>query len=152
MGLRLTLRQLLASAWAGESGQVMGMNDVNWSIHEVTKLAGVTARTLRHYRRMQGMTREDVTRMQAQYGDALNGLVELVEAGVPADDPRTLDAMDRHHTWLRNFWTPNKESYAGLGELYYDHPDFRAQFDTLHPGLAAFVRDAMAAYANARLS
>ena len=24
----------------------------------------------------------------------------------------------RHHSWLKKFWTPNRESYAGLGEGY----------------------------------
>jgi hypothetical protein len=31
--------------------------------------------------------------------------------------------------------------------MYVDHPDFRARFDGIRPGLAAFLRDAMARYA-----
>jgi len=42
---------------------------------------------------------------------------------------------------------PTAEHYAGLGQLYVDHPDFRARYDAVHPQFAEFLRDAMAVYA-----
>ncbi|BEP13415.1 hypothetical protein acdb102_17260 [Acidothermaceae bacterium B102] len=41
----------------------------------------------------------------------------------------------------------NTASYAGLGRLYVEHPDFRARYDRCDPGLAEFLSAAMAAYA-----
>ena len=38
-------------------------------------------------------------------------------------------------------------AFAGLGDLYVDSPDFHARYDAVRPGLAEYVRDAMAAYA-----
>jgi hypothetical protein len=58
---------------------------------------------------------------------------------------------DRHHTWLSRSWTPNRESYTGLGELYADSPEFKGRLDERIEGLAEYVRDAIAAYAAARL-
>lgn len=81
----------------------------------------------------------------------LEELVTLIDAGKAPDDEQVLDVIDRHYRWITQFWTPNRESYAGLGELYTDDPRFRANYDKTDPRLAEFMRDAMAAYANARL-
>jgi hypothetical protein len=55
---------------------------------------------------------------------------------------------DRHYRWICRTWTPNRESYTGLGQLYVDS-DLKSQFEG--DGLAEYVRDALAAYARARL-
>jgi DNA-binding transcriptional MerR regulator len=87
-----------------------------------------------------------------QWVGTLETLVGLIDAGKAPDDPAVLDVIDGHYRWICQFWTPNRESYAGLGNLYVDDPRFRANYDRTDPGLAEFMRDAMAAYAEARLS
>lgn len=82
----------------------------------------------------------------------LAALIELIDAGRAPDDPETLDVIDGHYRWLSSgYWTPNRESYTGLGDVYADDPRFRANFDKSDPRLAEFLRAAMAAYAQARL-
>ncbi len=82
----------------------------------------------------------------------LGALIELIDTGRAPDDPETLDVIDGHYRWLSGgFWTPNRESYTGLGDVYADDPRFRANFDKSDPRLAEFLRAAMAAYAQARL-
>lgn len=112
---------------------------------------GMTAHVEESRRKMSGWTKADVARIQAEWATFGPSLIELIDAGAAADDPRTLDAIEGHYRWVCSFWTPNRESYTGLGELYADHPEFKAQFDAQHPRLAEFLRDAMAAYARARL-
>jgi hypothetical protein len=34
--------------------------------------------------------------------------------------------------------------YRGLGQMYVDAPRFTATYDKVRPGLAVFIRDAMA--------
>ena len=43
--------------------------------------------------------------------------------------------------------TPSKGYLTGLGEMYVADPRFAANYDTYAAGTAAFVRDAMAVYA-----
>lgn len=86
-----------------------------------------------------------------QWADTLTTLVELIDAGHQPGDPEVLDVLDGHHQWLSGFWTPNRESYTGLGNTYADDPRFRANFDRTDPRLAEFLRAGMAAYAQARL-
>jgi MerR family transcriptional regulator, thiopeptide resistance regulator len=88
----------------------------------------------------------------SQWVGALNALVGLIDAGHAPEDPEVQEAIGGHYRWLGRFWTPNRESYTGLGDLYADDPRFRANFDRTDPRLAEFLRAAMAAYAQARLS
>lgn len=62
---------------------------------------------------------------------------------------RRFDA--EHHAAVSRHWTPDRESYSGLGRLYADDPEWRARFDERQPGLAEYLRDALAAYAHPRL-
>lgn len=82
----------------------------------------------------------------------LRALVAMIDAGKAPDDPDVLDAVDQHYQWICQFWTPNRESYKGLGDLYTQDPRFRANYDRTDPRLAEFMRAAMVAYADARLA
>jgi MerR family transcriptional regulator, thiopeptide resistance regulator len=67
----------------------------------------------------------------------------------PAGDP-TLDALlERHRSWVSGMWgKPCAASrYAGLADLYESHPDFRARYEQLAPGLADYLPAVMRAYA-----
>jgi hypothetical protein len=93
------------------------------------------------------MTKDDAARIQADLAERDAEYAALLEAGVAADDPRTQAVTADHYRWVCQFWTPSAEAFAGLGDLYVDHPDFRARYEAVSPGLAVYVRDAMAAYA-----
>lgn len=62
-----------------------------------------------------------------------------------------MTVMDEHYREVARFWTPGRQSYAGLGRLYVDNPQFRARYDAKDPRLAGYLRDATAAYAERRL-
>jgi DNA-binding transcriptional MerR regulator len=112
---------------------------------------GMTEHIAASKERMKSWTKPDVEAIRRDWTEFSERIAALAGAGVPADDPQVLDALDIHRAWLSRFWTPNSQSYAGLGELYADHPDFRQRFEALQPGLADFLREAMAVYAQARL-
>jgi MerR family transcriptional regulator, thiopeptide resistance regulator len=102
--------------------------------------------------RMASWTKQDVQEIQEQAREVHSRLAVLMDGGVAADDPRTLDAVDLHYRWVSRFWTPNAESYTGLGRLYVDDTRFTETIDATRAGLSAYLRDAMAAYATARLT
>ena len=86
-----------------------------------------------------------------QWVTQLDTLVGLIDAGREPVDPAVQDVLDGHYRWISQHWTPNRESYTGLGDLYADDPRFRANFDRTDPRLAEFLRAAMAEYARTRL-
>lgn len=103
-------------------------------------------------KRTKGWTREDYQRAGEQWNDLDARVLELLRSGAAPDDPRTLDVIAEHYASVCQFWTPNRASYTGLGELYVEHPEYRARYDALDPALAEYLRDAVAAYARARLA
>ena len=52
----------------------------------------------------------------------------------------------RHYTWIKRTWTPTRESYIGLSELYQS-PEFKAFFDSHSPALLMFLVEAMQIFA-----
>ncbi len=47
---------------------------------------------------------------------------------------------------LRYFYEPTTERLRGLGELYVEHPEFRATFTKFHPALPEFLKRAIEVY------
>lgn len=86
-------------------------------------------------------------------GDAVHrGLAAAMQAGTSVGDAGVQELVARHHAWVSHFWTPGRDAYIGLGQLYVDDERFTANIDATAPGLAAYLRDAMAVYAQANLS
>lgn len=79
-------------------------------------------------------------------------IAELYAVGVPENDPRTQQVVEEHYQWLRHFWTPDRDSYLRLAQMYVNQPKFRKRIERRKPnGIAEYLRDAMTAYAWARL-
>jgi len=78
-------------------------------------------------------------------------LAACVADDVPVDSPRVQALVARHHAQIALFWTPNRVSYTGLGQMYVDDPRFTATYDEFARGLAPYLRDAMAVFAQATL-
>jgi DNA-binding transcriptional MerR regulator len=104
------------------------------------------------YERSKGWSKEKWDAVNRQGTEATKNLAELAKAGVPVDDERVLDAVGAHYEWIKHHWTPDAQSYTGLGQVYAEDERFRAQYEAIHPGFAAYLRDAIAAYSAARLS
>lgn len=84
-------------------------------------------------------------------GDALTrGLVALMERD--PGDPEVQALVARHYAWVDRFWHPTAEAYRGLGQLYVENDEFRANYDRYRVGLADFLRAAMNYYADHTLS
>jgi DNA-binding transcriptional MerR regulator len=95
---------------------------------------------------------EQVTAEQKEITAQLIRMAELMTAGQLAADPEVQAEVDRHYRSVAQHWTPTAQAYCGLGQLYVDDERFRARYEQIAPGLAAYQRDAMTVYARDRLS
>lgn len=87
-----------------------------------------------------------------QEGEAImNALIESVENKCSPSSDEVQEIMRQHYTWLKRSWTPTKEKYLGLIDLY-ETPHFRTFFDQRHPELLAFIQKAMRDFADKNLS
>ena len=118
-----------------------------WEQDLIAKHPEAASHVAESKQRMSSWSKEDGALIQKELAEIDARLVELIEAGVEPDDARTQSVIADHFLWVSQFWTPNAESYMGLGEMYNDSPDFLERFNGIHPKLAPFQRDAMSHYA-----
>lgn len=108
----------------------------------------------RSWTAVKTMGRERVAELEEERTRIEAALVELKVAGSAPDDRRVLDAVRGHWELTARYWGdgPSAEAYSGLGDMYVQHPDFKARYDAMEPGLAQWLSEAMTAYSVAQLT
>jgi len=101
-------------------------------------------------RRVKKMSREEWKAIGAE-GEAITRAPAGLAERAP-DDAEVQALIARHHAWIEHFYPCSAEVYAGLGQLYVQHPEFRAHYEKYRPGLADFMAPAMAYYAEHTLA
>ncbi len=81
----------------------------------------------------------------------MNALIKALENNALPSSDEAQSIMRQHYVWLEKSWSPTKEKYLGLIDLY-ETPNFRTFFDERHPELLAFIQSAMRIYAERELS
>ena len=112
---------------------------------------GMHAKIDESKQRIKGWTREDWVASSKRWNDFLSALGAFARDGKAPDSAEVQSLMPTHHKWLEQYWTPARDSYIGLGQMYASHPDFRSQFDAVQQGLADFCAEAMRVYAERKL-
>lgn len=106
------------------------------------------------YRESQRRTagyREEQWRAIREESDAIvREFAELLESGEPADGERAQSVAERHRQHItRWFYECTPQIHRGLGEMYVADERFTRTYERVAPGLAAYIRDAIAAAADA---
>ncbi|MEK3883139.1 TipAS antibiotic-recognition domain-containing protein [Paenibacillus sp. PL2-23] len=84
------------------------------------------------------------------FEDELNYLYQRL-ADMRHEDPKSPKAqaaIGQWYTLLQRVNTYSMEAFKGLGEMYVNDPRFRNNIDEFGEGLAVFMRDAMAHFAD----
>jgi DNA-binding transcriptional MerR regulator len=115
---------------------------------EVKERWGDTEAYVESARRTARYTRQHWERFRTE-NEAVNAAVaELMDAGVPADDPRAMDAAERARLLIHEWFYPcSRRMHAQLGETYVSDPRFTKTYEDIREGMAEYVRDATAANA-----
>ena len=95
---------------------------------------------------------EQIRGEEREMANRLVRLAELMVAGTPPNDPTVLDEVDWYYRAANLYGGVNAATFTALGEVLMDNEQTRAVFDDVVEGLAAYQREAMTAYAPARLS
>jgi hypothetical protein len=67
-----------------------------------------------------------------------------------SSSPKVQAIIARWHAHMQDFWSPNDEQLLGLADLYNADLRFRANYEAMQPGLAAFMREAVREYVEHR--
>ncbi len=94
--------------------------------------------------RIRGWGAEKWESVKAEMGAATAAIADLMERA--PSDPAVQAQVARHHAVIENFYPAPAEVYTGLAQTYTDHPEFRAFYEKIRPGLADYLRAAMEYY------
>lgn len=98
-------------------------------------------------RRVARMSKEDWAAAKAEISAVELEIAAAFKAGVAPESPEAMRLMARKAEQLRHFYEPTPELFRGLGEMYVADERFKATYDRIAPGLAEWLRPAMAAFA-----
>src|SRR5215469_7276233 len=77
-------------------------------------------------------------------------LVAVMGRRQASDSPEAQNVIRRHYEWLKSFWTPTRESYAGHSSLIVDS-ELRKAYEAHGPNLPEFAAAAMKTFAEREL-
>ena len=102
-------------------------------------------------RRLSKLSSDEQRAVFNQHEAIATELAELFKAGAAAESTEVQALIGRHYDWITNFWTPSREAYVGLGQMYAADERFTANYDKFAAGLAVFMSSSMTLWADANL-
>lgn len=101
-------------------------------------------------RRYESLSEGERQQLNQDLHDMEQGLAEGLRRGVPMGSPSLDPLLARHRAWVAQMWGRPcpPEAYAGLADLYLQHPDFIARYETIEPGFAEYLSGSMKVHAN----
>ena len=101
--------------------------------------------------RVKKWTNKDWERSGGLFNQICRELVAAMQEKRAADSPQVQAVIRRHYEWLKQFWTPTRESYAGHSRLIVDS-ELRQAYEAHHKQLPEFAASAMVLFAENDLS
>jgi DNA-binding transcriptional MerR regulator len=98
--------------------------------------------------RLKKMNETQYMEFEKLSGDVNTAIKEAFETGDPKGE-KARHACELHKKWLCFFWGEEKyclEAHKNLAEMYVCDERFKAYYDSIAPGCAEFLRDALEVY------
>ncbi|MDN0198052.1 MerR family transcriptional regulator [Streptomyces sp. S.PNR 29] len=131
-----------------EKFEVFGDKDPEQYAEEAEQRWGGTPQYAESQRRTARYTKEDWNRIQAEMAHWGERYDALMTAGDPPTGEAAMDMAEEHRQHIcRWYYECSYEIHTGLGEMYVSDERFKAFYDSMRPGLAEHLRDAITANA-----
>jgi DNA-binding transcriptional MerR regulator len=122
-------------------------DDVERIKAEAKERWGKTDAYAQSQKRVARMSKEDWAKVKAE-GEAIDAAVAAAMADAKGPRDAAVQAlMARKFEHLRSFYEPTPQMFAGLGSMYVEDERFKKHYEDIAPGLAGYLRLAMAAFA-----
>lgn len=86
-----------------------------------------------------------------EFDDICKELTGLLEKRSKAHAKEVQNVIRRHLQWLKQFWTPTKESYADHGQ-FIEESELKKPYEAYHPQLPRFISEAIQIFAKQELN
>ncbi len=117
---------------------------------EVEQRWGNTEAYKQSKKRVRKMTKEEMEKMKESAELLVQNLARSMDKGIRDKEVQALIA--EHYKGIQFFYDCPLEMYRGLGKMYVDDPRFAVYYNKHRPGLAIFMRDAIAYFCDIRES
>lgn len=102
-------------------------------------------------RNVKNWSKADWDKSKNEFDSICKELTALLQKKCESDSKEVLSVIRCHYQWLKRFWTPTKESYAGHGQFIVDSELSKA-YEAYHPQLPRFISKAIQSFAMKELS
>ncbi|WP_330459078.1 MerR family transcriptional regulator [Streptomyces sp. NBC_00820] len=132
-----------------ERFEVFGDKDPGQYAEEAEQRWGGTESYAESQRRAARYTKEDWKRLQAEVDAWTERYVALMAGGEPAVGEAAMDMAEEHRLHIsRWFYACPHAMHRCLGDMYVSDERFKAFYDSMRPGLAEHLREAITANAD----
>ena len=134
-----------------EKFEVFGDKDPEQYAQEAEERWGGTEAYAESQRRAATYTKEDWQRIKAEVDDWGERYAALVAVGEQPSGEAAMDLAEEHRQHIsRHYFEVPYEMHRCFAEMYVSDERFKAFYDSMHPGLAEHLRDAILANADRR--
>ncbi|MCW7945485.1 transcriptional regulator [Streptomyces hygroscopicus] len=131
-----------------EKFEVFGDKDPEEHAEEAERRWGGTEAYVESQRRAARYTKDDWKRIQAEVASWGERYKALMAAGEPPAGEPAMDMAEEHRQHISKwFYACSYEMHRGLAEMYLSDERFKEYYDSMRPGLAGHLRDAIVANA-----
>jgi hypothetical protein len=128
--------------------EIFGTPDAERHLAEARERWSETSQWPESARRVASYSKSDWLRVKAQGAAAVDRLAAAMAAGLAPIDREAMDAAEAHRLHIDTAFYPCPPAmHRGLAELYVADPRFSATYESMAPGLARYVHDAIVANA-----
>jgi DNA-binding transcriptional MerR regulator len=105
-------------------------------------------------KKVKNMSKDDFEKSKKDWIHILDDLAKLWKKQHDASSSEVQKIIRRHYEWLQKFWTPDRSSYAGMGQGYagFEWKDVFKAYDPEHPKFALFFAEGIRIFAEKELS
>lgn len=131
-----------------ERFEVFGEHDPTRYAEETEQRWGDSDAYKQSARRTKSYTKADWLTIKAEADAITESLAGALTSGDAAGSTGAMDLVERHRQHITHwFYDCSYQMHRGLAEMYVADPRFTATYDSITPGLAAYVHDAILANA-----
>ncbi len=133
------LKELFGTDFADDYEDYQAEAQARWGDTDAWQQS--TSRTARY-------TKADWAQVKAEGQAVMDAFAAAYDAGHPAGSDPANAAAELHRRSIERFYDCSYAMHRGLGDMYVADPRFTRTYDSVRPGLAQYVRDAIHANAD----
>ncbi len=100
---------------------------------------------------MSRLSATELAQYNKAYDELMQEFVQAMQKRLATSSAAVQELVRKHYEWEKLFWVPDCDSYKAQAKMTIEYVYLREYFDKINPGLAQFLAEAMAVFADHEL-